>query len=56
MHYSTCSDSGNATREGASPAPLFPVEHILPCVLVIALFLLWGMSNNLTDMLVQKFK
>ena len=37
-------------------APLFPVEHLLPFVLVTALFFFWGMSNNLTDILVQQFK
>jgi hypothetical protein len=29
--------------------PDFPTQHILPFVLVTALFFLWGMSNNLTD-------
>ena len=52
MHFSATS----ATREETSPAPLFPVEHILPFALVTALFFLWGMSNNLTDILVQQFK
>lgn len=36
--------------------PVFPVGHILPFVLVTVLFFLWGMSNNLTDILVQQFK
>ena len=30
--------------------------HLLPFVLVTLLFFLWGMSNNLTDILVQQFK
>ena len=48
------SESGSdPTRKNA---PLFPVEHILPFVLVTALFFIWGMSNNLTDILVQQFK
>lgn len=38
------------------PARVFPKEHILPFVLVTVLFFLWGMSNNLTDILVQQFK
>jgi FHS family L-fucose permease-like MFS transporter len=36
--------------------PIFPVGHILPFVLVTVLFFLWGMSNNLTDILVQQFR
>jgi FHS family L-fucose permease-like MFS transporter len=36
--------------------PVFPVGHLLPFVLVTVLFFLWGMSNNLTDILVQQFK
>lgn len=36
--------------------PLFPVGHMLPFVLVTVLFFLWGMSNNLTDILVQQFR
>lgn len=36
--------------------PVFPVGHLLPFVLVTVLFFLWGMSNNLTDILVQQFR
>jgi MFS transporter, FHS family, L-fucose permease len=36
--------------------PVFPVGHMVPFLLVTALFFLWGMSNNLTDILVQQFK
>jgi FHS family L-fucose permease-like MFS transporter len=35
---------------------VFPVDHILPFVMVTILFFIWGMSNNLTDILVQQFK
>lgn len=35
---------------------LVPTTHLLPFVLVTVLFFLWGMSNNLTDILVQQFK
>jgi FHS family L-fucose permease-like MFS transporter len=35
---------------------MFPAGHLLPFILVTALFFLWGMSNNLTDILVQQFK
>jgi len=36
-------------------APVFP-EQIALFTLVTVLFFLWGMSNNLTDILVQQFK
>jgi MFS transporter, FHS family, L-fucose permease len=36
--------------------PVFPKQHRLPFALVTSLFFLWGMSNNLTDILVQQFK
>lgn len=35
---------------------MFPLTHRLLFALVIVLFFLWGMSNNLTDILVQQFK
>jgi MFS transporter, FHS family, L-fucose permease len=35
---------------------LFPSGQLLPFGLVTALFFIWGMSNNLTDILVQQFK
>ena len=43
--------STNTTR-----VRVFPVGHIFPFVLVTILFFIWGMSNNLTDILVQQFK
>ena len=36
--------------------PVFPTHHKLLFALVVVLFFLWGMSNNLTDILVQQFK
>ncbi|WP_433975696.1 MFS transporter [Tunturiibacter lichenicola] len=35
---------------------IFPVGQMLIFVLVTTLFFLWGMSNNLADILVQQFK
>ncbi len=35
---------------------LFPKSGLLPFALVTMLFFLWGMSNNLTDVLVQQFR
>lgn len=45
-------DETNAQQD----VPVFPTGRSMPFVLVIALFLLWGMSNNLTDILVQQFR
>jgi FHS family L-fucose permease-like MFS transporter len=36
--------------------PVFPTHHRALFALVTVLFFLWGMSNNLTDILVQQFK
>ena len=44
------------TDRGGKEHPVFPVGQMLPFVLVTVLFFLWGMSNNLTDILVQQFK
>ena len=44
------------TKPTGEKHPVFPVGHMLPFVLVTVLFFLWGMSNNLTDILVQQFK
>lgn len=35
---------------------MFPADHRFLFALVTVLFFLWGMSNNLTDILVQQFK
>jgi FHS family L-fucose permease-like MFS transporter len=48
--------SQSSRNKGQTSASLFPAGHILPFALVTALFFLWGMSNNLTDILVQQFK
>jgi MFS transporter, FHS family, L-fucose permease len=34
---------------------LFPVGHLIPFVLVTALFFLWGIPNNLNDVLIRQF-
>jgi FHS family L-fucose permease-like MFS transporter len=48
---------GRAPRQlGEKRHPVFPVGHMLLFSLVTVLFFLWGMSNNLTDILVQQFK
>jgi len=50
------SDSNPQTEPvGASRHPLLPIENILPFVLVTALFFLWGIPNNLNDVLIRQF-
>ena len=53
MQISTPPDSRQTARTGAS---MFPANHRLLFALIIGLFFLWGMSNNLTDILVQQFR
>ena len=51
------SQSTAAPRPSRGERPtLLPSGHLLPFVLVTALFFIWGMSNNLTDILVQQFR
>jgi MFS transporter, FHS family, L-fucose permease len=44
-----------AVSQGKGQA-VFPAGQMILFVLVTVLFFLWGMSNNLTDILVQQFK
>ncbi len=55
MQGSTTLRAGNA-KETVPAGPVFPVGRMLPFALVTAIFFLWGMSNNLTDILVQQFR
>ena len=55
MQISTSVGAGAKSKTGEKH-PVFPVGHVLPFVLVTVLFFLWGMSNNLTDILVQQFR
>ncbi|WP_255551268.1 L-fucose:H+ symporter permease [Granulicella sp. dw_53] len=51
------STSTNATNKDAGVGQsVFPVGQMTLFVLVTVLFFLWGMSNNLTDILVQQFR
>jgi len=43
-------------EELLAPVPVFPTDYRLSFVLCTALFFLWGVSNNLTDILVQQFR
>ncbi len=50
------SESGISNRSGNQHGNhLFPVGHLLPFVLVTALFFLWGIPNNLNDVLIRQF-
>jgi MFS transporter, FHS family, L-fucose permease len=55
MQVSTSVSSG-VKSQWDKTRPVFPVGHMLLFSLVTVLFFLWGMSNNLTDILVQQFK
>jgi len=47
---------GAAERGAEKAQQVFPIGMMTLFVLVTVLFFLWGMSNNLTDILVQQFK
>src|SRR5277367_4904872 len=55
MQVSTTVGAG-ARSQGDEKRSVFPVGHMLLFSLVTVLFFLWGMSNNLTDILVQQFR
>jgi len=44
-----------ANEQDSKDAPLFPSGHLVPFVLVTFLFFLWGIPNNLTDVLIRQF-
>jgi FHS family L-fucose permease-like MFS transporter len=43
------------SEEKSGTTGLFPSGHLLPFVLVTFLFFLWGIPNNLTDVLIRQF-
>lgn len=45
----------SAVTEKKTPAPLFPAGYLLPFSLVTVLFFLWGIPNNLNDVLIRQF-
>ena len=55
MQVSTSVGSGISSHD-SNKHSVFPEGHLLPFVFVTVLFFLWGMSNNLTDILVQQFR
>ena len=56
MQVSTSNTAGSGVVSKGEGQPVFPTGQMTLFVLVTVLFFLWGMSNNLTDILVQQFK
>ena len=56
MQITHSSPQAPAASSGSRPASVFPEGRLLSFVLVVVLFFIWGMSNNLTDILVQQFR
>lgn len=48
-------DNASAVAGKTKPAPLFPAGHLVPFILVTVLFFLWGIPNNLNDVLIRQF-
>ena len=53
MAVSTSLNSGSSTK--SSGHHLFPAGQLVPFILVTALFFLWGIPNNLNDVLIRQF-
>ena len=47
--------SETSMKRGTKATPLFPSGHLLPFVLITVLFFLWGIPNNLNDVLIRQF-
>jgi MFS transporter, FHS family, L-fucose permease len=47
--------ASSATTGERGHGPLFPAGHLAPFFLVTALFFLWGVPNNLNDVLIRQF-
>ena len=47
--------STGGASQGKSGHSLFPAGHLVPFILVTALFFLWGIPNNLNDVLIRQF-
>ena len=47
--------TSTATSASRPDAPIFPAGHLFPFFLVTALFFLWGIPNNLNDVLIRQF-
>ena len=49
------SGSAPVTEDESKPVSLFPSGHLVPFVLVTALFFLWAIPNKLNDVLIRQF-
>ena len=49
------SNAASPTKSGSGHGPLFPAGQLVPFFLVTALFFLWGIPNNLNDVLIRQF-
>jgi FHS family L-fucose permease-like MFS transporter len=47
--------AGAASSGARAESRLFPAGHLVPFILVTALFFLWGIPNNLNDVLIRHF-
>ncbi len=54
MNVST-KEKGRVTNESAHSHTLFPAGQLIPFTLVTVLFFLWGIPNNLNDVLIRQF-
>src|SRR5580700_3097010 len=48
-------DKPKVQKESAHGHSLFPAGQLIPFILVTALFFLWGIPNNLNDVLIRQF-
>jgi FHS family L-fucose permease-like MFS transporter len=55
MNPNTLPESNPAVRGPAAPHKLLAREYLVPFLLVTALFFLWGIPNNLNDVLIRQF-
>ena len=55
MQVSKPAPAPSAKEKEPGGASLFPSGHLLPFILVTFLFFLWGIPNNLTDVLIRQF-
>ena len=47
--------NASVAKGKAKTDPLFPSGHLVPFLLVTVLFFLWGIPNNLNDVLIRQF-
>ena len=56
MHFASKSTEVHSQGKHGMRPSMFPVGAMLPFLLTTLIFFFWGMSNNLTDILVQQFR